>query len=110
MNDERVRQGATFEVTFTDSDTSVETLTITVSDDQGIVGIQTVPYIIVDSKPTATIKLDTSPIAVGEYKHMYTIVYEDSVVKLPNTDDCDDEEPCELPAFVVCEANDIETS
>lgn len=106
MDTEKIRQGATFEITFTDSDTSANTVTMTVSDDSGIVAQSTVNYSTVNNKRVATILLDTSSLAVKEYQYMYTIVYDNKTVKLPDPDQCDGE--CTLPKFIVCAANDIE--
>lgn len=114
MNDERIRQGATFEITLTDTDITAETAKMTVSDADGIVAEVTESFATVDDKHAVTLKLDTTDIPLSseevEYEYMYTITYSDgTVVKLPDADGCEDE-TCELPKFIVCEANDIETS
>lgn len=109
MDDIKIRRGATFEETWTDTDLTASTITITVSDDSGIVGTNTATYTLVDGKMVATILLDTSTIPVGDYEYMYTIEYDGKTIKLPDPDDCGDE-TCELPVFSVCIANDIEES
>lgn len=108
MKTEKIRQGATFEVTATDIDSTVQTFTMTVSNDDGIQAQETAAFSLVDDKYLATIKLDTTDLAVGTYKYMYTVVYDDATVKAPDLDMCKGEEGCGLPDFVVCEANDIE--
>lgn len=110
MEDERIRQGATFEVTLRDTDLTALTATITVSDDASIVASDTASYVKTDGVMYAVLRLDTETIPVGDYNYMYTITYEDNVVvKLPRADGCSDGE-CQLPAFIVCTANDIEES
>lgn len=110
MNDERIRRGATFEVTLKDTDLTAETATITISDEAGIVATKTEPYVNTDGVMYATLQVDTEPLEVGEYEYMYTIVYEGNVVvKLPDVVNCEDGN-CDLPKFIVCEANDIETT
>lgn len=108
MKDEKIRQGATFEVTLTDTILTADTATITISDADGdIVAQETESFALVDEVPTVTLRVDTTDIEVGEYEYMYTINYSDpAVVKLPDVSKCGDE-PCALPAFVVCVANDI---
>ena len=110
METERIRQGATFEVTLKDTDLTALTATITVSDDTGIIASDTANYEEIEGAMFAVLRLDTENIPVGDYSYMYTITYEDNVVvKLPRADGCSDGE-CELPAFIVCLANDIEES
>lgn len=110
MNDERIRRGATFEVTLKDTDLTAETATITISDENGIAATYTATYLETDGVMYATLRVDTEPLTVGDYEYMYTIVYEDSVVvKLPDTANCEDGS-CDLPKFTVCEANDITES
>ena len=110
MNDERIRQGATFEVTLKDTDLTAQTATVTMSDDSGIVASDTASYVENDGVKYATLQVDTLPMPVAEYEYMYTIVYEGGiVVKLPDATNCEDGN-CDLPKFIVCEANDIETS
>ena len=104
MKDIRIRQGATFERTFTDTDLSATDLTITISNEAGVVDTVTSNYTTVDGKAVATVRLDAD-YTVGEYEYMFTITYADGfVVKLPELADCT--EGCELPKFIVCEAND----
>jgi hypothetical protein len=107
MKDEKIRRGATFEVTLTDSDLTAETATITVSNDTGIIEQDTKSYTLVDGVPTVTLTIQTADMEVGEYEYMYTVVYPDGIIeKLPDIDSCD-EAPYVLPKFIVCEANDI---
>lgn len=110
MEDERIRQGATFEVTLKDTDLTALTAAITVSNDEGIIAFDTASYEEIEGIMYAPLRLDTSTIPVGDYNYMYTITYQDNlVVKLPKADGCSNGE-CELPAFIVCIANDIEES
>ena len=110
MNDEKIRQGATFEVTLKDTDITAETATITVSNGGAILKSDTANYVETDGVMYATLRLDTTSIPLGTHEYMYTITYaDDVVVKLPDASSCDEDE-CDLPAFIVCEANDIETS
>jgi len=110
MKDERIRQGATFEVTLKDTDLTAETATLTVSSEDGIEAQGTGTYTETDGVMYATIRIDTTDVPVAEYEYMYTITYaDDIIVKLPSADDCD-EGDCSLPKFIVCEANDIEAS
>lgn len=110
MGNEKIRQGATFEVTLKDTDLTALTATITISDQDGIVASDTATYEQIDGAMFANLRLDTSNIEVGDYSYMYTIVYEDNViVKLPKADGCSDGE-CDLPSFIVCTANDIGSS
>lgn len=108
MKTETIRQGETFEVTFTDSDSSAQEVIMTISNDNGIVAQKSSSYSLVDNVPTATITLNDPALVVGDYKYMYTINYSDGFVdKIPDPIDCDDED-CSLPDFIVCEANDVE--
>ena len=105
MNNIRIRQGASLQQTFTDTDVTAQTLTLTISDETGVVAADTANYAIVNGKAVATVQV-TADYPLGDYSYMYTIVYSDGfVVKLPETDGCGDD-PCELPTLTVCEAND----
>lgn len=107
MNDYYIREAATFEETFTDSDITADTLTLTISDEDGnIVLSVTENYAVQDEQAVATISTDIE-LPIGEYKYMYTITYEDDfILKLPDPESCDDGS-CELPNFIVCDANDV---
>lgn len=105
MNDIRIRQGATLERTFTDTDVTAQTLTLTISNNSGIVESITANYSVVGSKAVATVSLQAD-YPIGEYEYMYTIVYADGfILKIPEPSDCGDE-PCALPKLTVCETND----
>lgn len=110
MKDYYIREGATFEETFTDTDVTADTLTLTVSDADGnIVLTETENYDVQDDKAIATIST-VIDLPIGAYSYMYTIAYEDGfILKLPNPDSCEDGS-CDLPSFTVCDANDIEGS
>ena len=110
MKDIKIRQGASFERTFTDPDLTADTLTITITDEDGnLVASAPSNYSVVDNKAVATVSLDAD-FPLGDYRYMYTIVYQDGFkVKLPDPSKCKDK-PCELPLFTVCTANDTEES
>lgn len=110
MKDYYIREGATFEETFTDTDTTADTLTLTVSnDDGGVILTETVNYAVQDEKAIATISTDID-LPIGTYSYMYTITYEDGfILKLPDPESCNDNS-CDLPGFIVCDANDVEGS
>ena len=106
MKDEYIRQGETFEITLTDSDTTADTAKLTISNDTGIIVQETATYTTVDGKRVATIQVNDPLLVVGEYSYMYTVTYTDgTVTKLPDISECDGE--CPLPKFIVCTANDI---
>lgn len=109
MRDEYVRDGETFEVTLTDTDLEASTAVMTVSDDTGIIIHQeTGTYATVDGKRVATIAFEAD-FPVDTYYYMYTVNYTlPRNRKFPNTDECKGE--CELPKFIVCDANDITES
>lgn len=108
-SDVSIRQGATFERTFTDTDLSASTLTLTISKDGDIVAQETVVYQPVDGEMAATVSIDAT-MPIGDYKYMWTIVYTDPhfVAKIPDIDKCSGE--CELPNFKVCISNDEDES
>lgn len=106
MNDIKIRQGATLERTFTDKNLDAQTLTITISNDTGIILTEIATYQTVDAKRVATLLVDTTTLAVAEYEYMYTIVYDDKTLKLPDPSDCEDGN-CTLPKLIICEANDV---
>lgn len=110
MKDYYIREGATFEETFTDSDITASTLTLTVSDSDGNVAMtETENYTIQDDEAVATISAIIN-LPIGGYFYMYTITYDDGfILKLPDPEGCDDGS-CDLPGFIVCDANDIEGS
>lgn len=106
MTDEYIREGETFEVTLTDTDVTADTVTITITNDIGHITQETASYSLVDDVPTATIQVTDPTLVEGEYEYMYTVTYTDGVVrKFPDISECDGD--CNLPKFVVCEANDI---
>lgn len=108
MQDEYIRQGETFESTVTDGDDTASTLTFTISDDQNnIVKTVNSNFAIVDGKSIATISFQDDSLQVGTYHYMYRIDYTNGGNdKFPDPASCDDGS-CELPKFIVCEANDI---
>lgn len=107
MNDIYIREGATYEETFADSDLTADTLTLTISNQVGdILLTETESYAVVHDQAVATISIPIN-LAIGNYEYMYTIVYEDGFeLKLPDPQDCAGGD-CGLPAFIVCDANDI---
>lgn len=110
MRTEHVRQGATFEITLTDTDLTAETATLTISNESGVQETDTQPFVEVGGKMAVTLTIDTLALPLGDYDYMYTLTYTDGrVVKLPDVANCDDDS-CGLPAFIVCEANDITES
>lgn len=106
MEDIYIREGATYEETFTDSDITADTLTLTVSNEDGdILLTATESYVVQDDQAVATIS-EVVDLPIGNYFYMYTIVYEDGfILKLPDPQDCDGGD-CTLPGFIVCDAND----
>src|SRR5690606_14906140 len=101
IKDIRIRQGATFQETFRDTDMSAQTLTVTITDTDGaVVGTDTANYVDVDGVMVATVNIDAD-FPVGNYEYMYTIVYSDYTLKLPTPDGNCGEDNCELPAFIV---------
>ena len=105
MDDIRIRQGATLERTFKDTDVTAQTLTLTISNNSGIIESVTANYSVVASKAVATVSLQAD-YPIGEYEYMYTITYSDGfVAKLPNASLCKGSS-CELPKLIICEAND----
>lgn len=110
MKDSYVREGATFEETFTDTDVTASTLTLTISNTGGTILFEkTENYVVEGEEAIATISFEVD-LPVETYQYMYTITYDDGfVVKLPDPEGCEDES-CDLPLFVVCNANDIEGS
>lgn len=109
MKDEYIREGETFEVTLTDTDMDAQTATITVSDEDGaIIKQETSSYSTVDGKRVATLSFEAD-FPIGVYFYMYTVNYTaPRNRKFPNTDKCKDDGECELPKFIVCDANDVE--
>jgi hypothetical protein len=110
MNDVYIREGATFEETLTDTDITADTLTLTVSDQDGTaVLVVTENYEVQDGQAVVTIS-EIIDLEIGDYNYMYTITYEDGfILKLPDPQDCYSGD-CGLPAFMVCDANDIGSS
>ena len=105
MDDIRIRQGATLERTFTDTDITAQTLTLTISKDGAAVDTVTSNYSQIDGRAIATVSTVVD-YPLGDYDYMYTIVYGDGfILKVPEPNDCGDE-PCALPVLTVCEAND----
>lgn len=109
IKDVRIRQGATFERTFTDTDMTADTLTVTMSNDSGVVASDTASYVTVDDERVATVSV-VADMPLGEYEYMYTITYTDGfVIKLPDSQGYSDGS-CDLPILTICEANDEMTS
>lgn len=109
MKDVYILEGATFERTFSDTDTTADTLEITISDTTGIVLSHSESYSVVDNEAVATLSFNVN-LPIGKYQYMYTITYTDGyVLKLPEPDGCK-EGDCSLPAFIVCDANDVSES
>lgn len=107
MDNETIRQGETFEVTITDTDLTADTVTLTISNEDITVS-ESAGYSTIDDKRVATITLNSPSLIVGEYKYMYTIEYTTGFIqKLPDIEQNCDDGSCELPKFIVCEANDI---
>ena len=104
MKNEYIREAETFEVTFTDTDLTAQTVMITISNETGILEQHTANYVTQDDKRVATLSF-IPDLEVGEYEYMYTVTYTDSVEKFPDVAKCKGK--CDLPKFVVCEANDI---
>lgn len=111
MKDEYIRQGETFEVTLTDEDLTAQDVILTVSEEQGAIRLQAAAlYETVDGKRIATVSFTDPSLEVGEYRYMYTINYsDDHVEKFPDISKCEDDN-CELPKLIVCEANDVSGS
>ena len=115
MEDEKIRQGATWEHTLTETDLTADTATRTAKDESGTdvpeLGA-TASFTTVDGVRVATLSSEAD-IELGDYSFGFTVEYSDGyIAKFPEAgDDCDDEEGCELPILTVCEASDeTETS
>jgi len=101
-----IRQGETFYEPIKYFDTAAESAVITVSDDDGNVVLTTgTSFTVEDDWAVGEFKSNDTDIPVGEYHWMITITTPDAGIKLPKISDCED--GCELPLFIVCEANDI---
>lgn len=106
-----IREGETYEATFTDTDLSAQTVSMTITNqDKSVRVVGTANYAtqVIRKKDmaVATISITDPSLVEGDYQYMYTIVYEGKVVKLPDASGC--KSGCPLPSFIVCEANDTE--
>lgn len=110
MEDIYIREGATFEESFTDSDITADTLSLTISSEDGVVLFEKpVSYNAVEDEAIATMSFDVE-LPIGIYQYMWTITYADGfILKLPDPEGCTGGD-CSLPAFVVCDANDVGSS
>ena len=94
-----VRQGETFRRTATTTDVDVDSLTLTVWDEDNNILLEVTGEFI---ELSTVLDAGIIDIEIGEYNYGYTIEYSDGSVDIqPDASGCDGD--CEFPVFEVCE-------
>lgn len=110
MDDLRIRQGETLEITVTSDELNATSVRFVArKGDATPIIDETELFTTVDGERVATISTNDTNHAVDEYEYMLTITYDDGFVdKLPDASQCDDD--CDLPILAICEAIDLQVS